>query len=202
MIEISLTRFLDYTIKNGTPKLNSLKLTKKQLAEPYNPATDYYKQIREVIINCHKKGKPLSTITEVAKNVRHAGKRENYPSIASGYKKFIGRKSVKWFTPPQINWEANGVSVSLNPELGLEIDGIRNVIKLYFKSDNPSKYQVRAILSLMDSTLQNSKNNLTMGILNVRKGKLITDNPPDPSFLALMEGEAASIAAIWPSITS
>lgn len=45
MIEISLTRFLD----NGSPKVTSLQYMKRQLTEEYNPATDYYKQIRDAI---------------------------------------------------------------------------------------------------------------------------------------------------------
>ena len=84
--------------------------------------------------------------------------------------------------------------MSLNPELGLEIKGTRNVIKLYFKADQPRKLEIRAIISLMDAVLQNTKNDLTMGVLDVRRGKLITDNPPAPALMALMQGEAAAIA--------
>ena len=200
MIEISLTRFLDFTMKSGSPKVTSLQQTKKQLLDGYSPATDYYKQIRDAIVARHRDSKPFSTIEAVVAHVNNKSKQDNYPAIAAGYKLFCGKKAMKWFTPPQGQWNAHGVSVSLNPELGLEIKGSRHVIKLYFKADQPRKMEVRAILSLMDAQLQDAKNGLTMGVLDVRRGKLITDNPPSPALMALMQGEAAAIAAMWPSI--
>ncbi|WP_437207091.1 hypothetical protein [Planctomicrobium sp. SH664] len=200
MIEISLTRFIDFTIKSGSPKFTSLRETKKQSADGYDPVTDYYKQIRDAIVAHHRNGKSFSTIETIAANVSNKSKRDNYPEIAQGYKKFLGRKQVTWFKPPQADWTAHGVSVSVNPELGLEFNGARNVIKLYFKGPEPKKLEVRGILSLMDANLQNSTRTLTMGLLDVRRGKLITDEPPDGNLLALMQGEAASIAAMWPSL--
>ncbi|MHB8954571.1 MAG: hypothetical protein ACYC4U_16490 [Pirellulaceae bacterium] len=200
MIDISLTRFLDFTMKSGAPKLTSLQQTKKQLADRYNPATDYYKQIRDAIVAHHRDGRPFSTVETVATNVNNRSKQDNYPAIAAGYKSFQGKTQVKWFSPPQGNWTAQGVRVSLNPELGLEIKGTPHVIKLYFKADQPRKLEVRAILSLMDAELQNPNGSLVMCVLDVRRGKLITDNPPNPALMALMQGEAAAIAAMWPAV--
>lgn len=200
MIELSLTRFLDFTMKSGSPKVTSLQQTKKQLGNAYDPATDYYKQIRDAIVSHHRNSKPFSTVDTVANNVKNKSKLQNYPAIAAGYKSFRGTKQIKWFAPPRGDWNAHGVSVSLNPELGLEFKGVRNVIKLYFKSEQPRKLQVSAILSLMDAQLQTPKSTMTMGVLDVRRGKLITDNPPNPALMALMQGEAASIAAMWPIV--
>lgn len=200
MIQISLTRFLDFAMKSGSPKLTSLQETKKQLMDGYSPAIDYYKQIRDAIVAHHKEGKPFSTVESVAANVNNESKRENYPAVAAGYKLFRGKRKITWFAPPQGNWSAQGIRVSLNPELGLEFGGVRHVVKLYFKSDQPRKLEVRAILSLMDAELQDSKSTLNMGVLDVRRAKLITDNPPNPALLALMQGEAAAISAMWPSV--
>ena len=200
MIQISLTRFVDFVIKAGSPKVTSLKETKKQVMDGYDPATDYYKQIRDAIVAHHKDGRHFSTVESVAKLVTHKSKVENYPLIVAGYKKFRGSKNLSWFRPPNRDWDHSGVFVSLNPELGLEIGGNRHVIKLYFKGDEPRKLEVKAILSLMDEQLQDVKKTLTMAILDVRRGKLITDTPPDPGLIALMKGEAAAIATIWPTL--
>ena len=200
MIEISLTRFLDFTMKSGSPKFTSLQQTKKQLADGYDPVTDYYKQIRDAIVSHHKDGKPFSIVESVAANVNNKSKVENYPAIAAGYKTFRGKKQIAWFSPPRDTWDSSGVSVSLNPELGLQFGGTRYVIKLYFKADPPRKLEVNAILALMDSQLQNPKNDLVMGVLDVRRGKLITDNPPAAQLMALMQGEAAAIAAMWSNV--
>jgi hypothetical protein len=200
MIEISLTRFIDFTLKSGTPKITSLKEAKKQILEPYNPAKDYYKQIRDAVINHHRNGTPYSHVEAIASSVQNKTKQINYPLIAAGYKKFRGSKQLKWFKPPQSVWDANGVRVSINPELGLEVKGVPHIIKMYFKADAFRKQEVRAILSLMDMVLQQPNKNLKMGVLDVRNGKLHTDEPPDPTLLALMHGETASIAAMWPAL--
>jgi len=200
MIELSLTRFLDFTLKNGTPKITSLRETKKQSIEEYSTAKDYYKQIRDAIVKYHKNDTPYSHVEALATSITNKSKQENYPLIAHGYKKFLGKKQIRWFKPPQQDWSANGVSVSVNPELGLEFNGRRHVIKMYFKADPLRKQEVKAILSLMDAVLQTPKNSFTMGVLDVRNGKLHTDEPPDPTLLALMNGETAAIAAMWPSL--
>jgi hypothetical protein len=200
MIELSLTRFLDFTMKSGSPKLTSLQETKKQLAQGYDPATDYYKQIRDAIVSHHKDGRPFSTIEAVAVNVNNKSKQNNYPEIAAGYKSFRGKKQTAWIAPPHGMWAAHGVSVSLNPELGLRIGDKQYIIKLYFKADQPRKLEVRAILALMDAELQTANDGLIMSVLDVRRGKLISDNPTNPALMALMQGEAAAIAAMWPSV--
>ncbi len=198
MIEISLTRFIDFTLKSGSPKFTSLRQTKKQLADEYDPVTDYYKQIRDAIVSYHRNGKPFSSIETVATTVKNKSKQKNYPSIAAGYKQFLGKKQIKWFKPPQADWTAHGVSVSINPELGLDFNGTAHVIKLYFKEGRPKKLEVGGVLSLMDALLHNNAHTRTMGLLDVRRGKLFTDAPPNSDLLALMQGEAASIATMWP----
>lgn len=197
MIDISLTRFLDFTLKNGAPKYNSLKQTKAQSTEAYSPAKDYYKKIRDAIVDHHRNGTPFSSVERVASNVDNASKTINYPMIAKGYKTFRGHKHIDWFAPPSSGWVCNGVQVSVNPELGLEYSGKKHVIKLYFKDPKPKKIEVKAIISLMDAELQDSTRSLTMGVLDVRRGRLFADVPPNPGLLTLMEGEAAAIAAMW-----
>jgi len=67
MIEISLTRFLDFTVKSGSPKLTSLRRTKMQLAEGDDPMIDYYKQIRDTIDhqNAAKSGTDFPVLSAV-----------------------------------------------------------------------------------------------------------------------------------------
>lgn len=45
---------------------------------------------------------------------------------------------------------SNGLDVNISPELWLEIDGKKHVIKLYFKSDALSQIKADLILRLMD----------------------------------------------------
>ena len=200
MIDVSLTRFVDFVIKSGTPKLTVVRQTKQQHQEEYSPAKDYYKQIRDAIIAHHRDSKPFSTVDHVATNVNNRSKQENYPLIARGYKKFLGRKNARWFSPPHQSWVHGNLQVSLNPELGLEINGECYVIKLYFKGDKPRKAETKAILALMEMQLQTPTRPKRMAILDVRRAKLLAEPAFNPSLVFLMQGEAVSFASIYDSV--
>lgn len=54
MPDISLTDFVDFVIKMGTPKLTKVKAVKNR--EEYEPAKDYWRQLRKGLQSFHKKG--------------------------------------------------------------------------------------------------------------------------------------------------
>lgn len=56
MIEITLTDFVDFVSKAGTPKLTVVKKVKKHHIDGYDPQTDFYRAIRKGIVDMHKKG--------------------------------------------------------------------------------------------------------------------------------------------------
>ena len=200
MPDVSLTRFVDFVIKSGTPKLTVVRDTKKQIAAGYDPATDYYKRIRDAIVAHHKGKHAYAAVDKIASTVTNKSKQTNYPLIATGYKKFLGRRSIKWFTPPKSPWTHSGLRVQLNPELGLEFGGKRYVVKLYFKGDQPRKLEVKSILALMELELQTPSRPKTMALLDVRRSNLITETTFDPALRLLIEAEALAFESIYKSI--
>src|SRR5215813_13886081 len=53
MERVSLTYFVDFVLKVGTPKLSGVKELKEHR---YDHLTDFYKPLREAIIDMHEKG--------------------------------------------------------------------------------------------------------------------------------------------------
>lgn len=49
------------------------------------------------------------------------------------------------------HWIVSELDVRINPELGLEFDSKKYLIKLYFKNDKLSKEKITQVLTLMES---------------------------------------------------
>jgi len=94
-ISISLTDFIDFVNKSGTSKLTKVKQVKGRNA--YHPASDFYKILREEIVNIHKNDGDKKKLDELIGNLTDEKKKKNYPFSISGYKKFWGKKKIEWF---------------------------------------------------------------------------------------------------------
>ncbi len=127
-----------------------------------------------------------------------------YPEIITGYKKFLGNKSVKWLKPHKKDWKIGNISISVNPEIGLEEkkkDGSTNfyIIKLYFKEERMQKSHVDQILTLMEMQLREKvkEPEVKFALLDIRKNKLYVKNDNNIDERPLLEGEAMSFATMW-----
>lgn len=200
MIRISLTDFVDIVSKSGTPKATKIAQVKNRV--PYNPAADFYKVIRDTIIEMHSASRGKAHLRELLSSLVDQKKASNYPGVVDGYLKWWGRKTLEWFTPPSGIFSDHGMEVSINPELGLNIDGQPHVIKLYFKSEPLSKMRVDIATHLMEVSLRpNCHYNEIIGVLDTRRSRFITSsNTPVGILDATIHAELSYIAAVWPKV--
>jgi len=110
------------------------------------------------------------------------------------------RKDLEWSGCRTARWESGELSVNVNPELGLRINGVEHVIKLYFKKDEPRKRLLEPTLRLIELTLPQGKGAATPGILDVRRRRLFTPTVEVPDIDALLVGEAAAFVAMWSQV--
>jgi len=193
---VSLTTFVDFVSKSGTPKATVVRAYKNR--NSYSVASDYYKHIRDTIITFHKTGSPpLANLA--AGSAKH--KVDNYKAVAKGHKKWVGKKTLTWFDPITDTWSSSGIDVSVNPELGLSINGTPHLIKLYFKGVKLAKNRIDLITHLMSIALgKHVPKGCVMGVLDLRNGKLITPTVPIPSLTAQLKAEAAYWSTLWENI--
>lgn len=189
-MDIPLTSFVDFVLKTGRPRLTCAKEIKAQLEEPYNPISDYYKRFRDTVQELHKKGKPKGDLHRLIGPLP-SSKLDNYTLMIKGYIKFLGSKKILWFTPPRIIWKHSDLDIIINPELGLEINKKKYVIKLYLKRDKPSKDRVSSILALMHEKIRSK--DCEYGLLDVRNSKLYLFEEKMEELLPLIESEAVSL---------
>lgn len=197
MPEISLTDFVDFVVKAGTPKLTKVRQIKER--GEYGPATDFWRTMREAIIDFHRRGSPdKQHFDRILTNLVDRKKRNRYPDAIKGYKKFLGRKQIQWFEPAKTLWSKEGLNVKINPELGLQISGERNVIKLYFKDEKLEKRKVDVVLALMEDALRKKIGaSDKIAILDVSSNALFPSEGLRGNIVPLLIGEAASFVKIW-----
>ena len=199
MIDISLTDFIDYVSKIGTSKFTVVNQIHSR--DEYHPAFDFWKPLREGIIDFHKFDKDKSELDNILNELTDKKKINRYPLLIESYKTFIGRKKIEWFDPPFKEWKTNDLRVRLNPELGLDINGNLYIIKLYFKTDKLSQMKADLILLLMNTKLKKGDfKDATFAVLDVERNKLFEKTKLSKIHLSLLEGEALSFVNIWNSL--
>ncbi len=195
---LSLTDFVEIVSKSGTPKATKVRQVKDRPS--YHPSADYYKQIREAIVEIHRDNSTESILQNIATNTSPA-KRENYTAICAGYKQWHKKHKLAWFQPPDCLYEHSGIHISVNPELGLFVEDKPHLIKLYFKAEPLTKNRVEIITHLMSNCLKTSSPlNTTMAILDIRSSKLIFSLPTETKLNALINAELVYIAALWDEV--
>ncbi len=198
MPEISLTDFVDFASASGSSKLTKVRQIKHR--PDYAPAFDFYKKVREGIVECHRAGDPRTRLASHLGPVTDSKKKRHYADVLAGYRRWWGRKAVVWFDPSRATYSERGIDIRINPELGLRVDGAPHLIKLYFKSDKLTKARVEVITHLMDKALSGTPPGARMGVLDVRNARLVTPTVPIAGLDAMLAGELAYMAATWASV--
>ncbi len=195
MKKISLTDLVDIASAGGKPKATKVKNVKTR--DDYQPAFDYYKQMRDSIIRNHKNNGTRTTLDAEVGFVK-GNKRVNYNLIEKGYRKWWGKKVLNWFDPPRGVYSFRDVEVSINPELGLEVNGTKHLVKLYFKPDHLTKNRVEIISHAMYEALKDDLESGTcLSILDIRNSKLISPAVPIDGMNGILAAELAYVSTLW-----
>jgi len=193
---ISLTDFVDFVTRSGMPKLTKVKQLKHR-AE-YSPYADFYRPFREAVIAAHAEGRGKASIAEAAlRRFEGDGRRHHIVDLCAAYGSWWGRRALDFFPPPTSTRHLGGLDLTINPELGLLIEGRAHVIKLYLKEPALSRRYAEIAAALMHESLAGQPpSGAIMAILDVRRRRLHC-LAPRPELSALLAGELASLATMW-----
>lgn len=197
MDKISLTYFVDFVLKAGTPKLAGVREWKERKDDL---SFDFYRQIRESIVDMHRSGKPDSVLDDFLAAQRDERRRRVYPSIVEGYRRFLSSAKMTWFDPPVGSCKLGDVEVNINPDLGLVIDGKPHLIKIYFRGEPLSAKRTSVVLNLLAGGLADTNPGKVLALLDVRNAKLHTFKAPNPRLGVLLRGEAAAFSTIYAAL--
>lgn len=198
---LTLTDFIDYINRPGmTAKLAKVRELKHR--GPYTTTADFYRPIREAVIRTHASGRDkwsirsfIARIAALGLDFRH--RLPSYELLADAYIGWWGRKRLEWFEPGWQIGDLQGLSISVNPELGLDIEGTPHLVKLYFKEDLLSPRVADVAARMMARVLgDQAPQGATMAVLDVRR-KRLHRLTPRPELDALLDAEVAAFTAMW-----
>jgi len=192
-----MTDFVDFVSSMGSPKATKVKQLKNR--PEYHPSIDFYKPLRDGITNIHIQNRERDSLNQILNSLADKKKFSNYSELIAGYSKWWGRKEILWIGTNSDLFSFNGVDISVNPELGVTVNGQEYLIKLYMKNEPLNTYRVRVLTYLMEIALTNSVSpNTKMAVLDVRNSKLFEGKVgSDPTLQASLVGEMSYISSTW-----
>lgn len=193
MESISLTYFVDFVLTAGTGKLASIRQMKEGRDERYS---DFYRPVREAIVDMHQKGLDTAVLDDLLATLVDPRERRIFPKVVSGYRKFLRQGKMTWFEPPMRDYPLGPISVRINPELGLLIDGRPHAIKLYFRGDPLSPQRALLVNQLLHGALAQTWPGTVFGVLDVRRARLHPFKART-EVGALLQAEAASFSTLF-----
>jgi len=201
MHNLSLTDFTDIAEKNGQQKVTQINKVRRRRKGGYQPQCDFYKKFRQELIKTHREDHPLSDLDFIVQSLKDRRKIGNYSSAVSEYQAWcklrFGNKKVVWFRPPKAEYNHSGVGISVNPELGLECEGERCVIKLYINKTPLSLLKRNFISELIGTTMRPDLRAEKFGILDVKHRKFYPVDHCDAKIHERIDAELDALAPFF-----
>lgn len=196
MESISLSYFVDFVLTSGTGKLTSVKQLKQGKDERFS---DFYRPVREAIVDMHEKGLDTGVLDDLLTSLVDPREKRIFPKVVSGYRKFLRQGKMTWFEPPMRDYPLGPISVRVNPEIGLLIDGRPHAIKLYFRGDPLSPQRTMVVNQLLSNAMSATWPGTVFAVLDVRRAKLFPHRPKS-EVAHLLRAEAASLSSLYGAI--
>lgn len=197
MLSVSLTTFIDFVAATGTSRLTKVRQAKRFYEQGYAPERDYYKPLRDRIVECFAEGWDKQRLAALLADIQDPKKLDNYEACRKGLTKWTGRKNFRSMNAQSAKWRSGDLVVGLSPELWLRVEGNPFVIKLHLKGDALSQQKANLVLHLMDKKLSDHG---TVGVLDVRRSKLFVQTREIPDLDALLTSEALAFTTLWRAV--
>lgn len=192
-MKISLTELVDIVAKAGVRKARQVGLTAERHEDEYSVAKDFYKPLRDAIVAVHKRGESKSRLLDLFAHVRDQKKIGRYRLLVSCYQKWWARNDLIWVDPVAGLYSRHGITVSINPEIGLRFqNGEVLIIKLYFKAEKLSRADADLITSLMATSLGRTD----VAVLDVERRRIFLPPKDNSSRMMMLSAELAYIAEL------
>ncbi|WP_406645778.1 hypothetical protein QEZ52_17585 [Aliisedimentitalea scapharcae] len=110
------------------------------------------------------------------------------------------QNALNWFDPPKGEWSTAEFQLSVNPEMGLIIDGQKHAIKMFINKNKLSRLKAQMGGLLMSKALSIKAPNTKFSIFDIKQKQLHTFAAPSEKLEYLLIGEAAHLSAMLSAI--
>jgi len=199
MIQVSFTKFLDFVAQTGEPKATTALQAWRQSNTPYDPAKDYHKRVRSLLVKSEQTGETPDWDAFIAS--QNPKKQKNFNETIELYTKWRSKQSnATWFQPPRGDWKSSEFQITVNPEIGLDIEGQKYAIKLFLNRNKLSRLKAQMGGLLMHEALSQANPNVSFSIFDVKVEKMHIFATASEKLEYLLIGETAHLSAMLSAI--
>lgn len=197
-IKISMTEFVNFINASGIARMTVVANAKAKHEEMEGNPYDYWKDFKDEVKKQLKKQGSKEDLLELLETMRE-DVLDNYQKMINGYLKFWKPTRMKWIKPVNKLANIGGVKMYVNPEIGIEWQNKKYMIKLYLKANESlDKRHADIILALMENQLREKVDeDVLFAILDVRKGRLYPYVNDDPRLMIFLKSEGREFAEMW-----
>ncbi|MEM7751961.1 MAG: hypothetical protein AAF230_01020 [Pseudomonadota bacterium] len=196
MIRVSFTKFLDFIAQTGEPKAETAISAWRQSNTPYDPKRDYHKRMRTALIEALRNGQ--SPNWEEFIELQNEKKRKNFSDTITKFEEWKETySSIHWFEPPRATWSSTEFQITVNPELGLSLDGNRVVVKLYLNRVRISSLKAQTGGLIMEQALRPLvENSTSFAVYDIKAERFHLFDGASEHLRYNLIGESANMSAI------
>lgn len=169
MLKITLTQFIEVLTRTAINKAKKVRAVKKQFEEPYAPNVDCYKMLRDVLVKGRDQKELQASLQIFSKKTWDASRQSHYPVLIAGYLRWLGRKKIEAQRLVPRAYHRGDVTLTVNPELRMTINGCPLIVKLYFKEPVLQRADAQLVCNVISHVY---KEPLTYAVLDVQRSRL------------------------------
>lgn len=189
-MRVGLNNFLRFISANGASKVNQVL----EALQDYRDWKDFYKDFREAAVLAIASG-DLAQLRSVVLNADTELKQKHFSECLEGLEDWARRNSYAYISAPVgRSWDAGEIKIAVNPEVIIDIDGERYIVKLYMSKEKLTQPARRAFAWLVHKTHGTAAR---PAILEVRKGRLAPAPKPTGKIAQWVRAEVAAFIALW-----
>jgi hypothetical protein len=204
--------------------MNARPAAQRSLLKAYKFSTDSlgnkrpqivrYSEARAAIQQYHDNGNKTDILKEAILDLRYkeelphikdaARIRDNMRAI-NNYMRHYSQSQYVLITRPRLKYKHLNVEISATPDLFVDDDGIRKLIKLHFNASSASQESIKFILKIMHEASSNAglrvdaKNVI---FLDLSRNQSYSGSPLNKNLRRDVNAACENIADIWPHIKS
>lgn len=190
MPTIPLSRFIDFTVAQGSARVRAVAAAKKK----YEPQSDFYKRIRTATVRQFEEGWDATKFRKTVQKISTPHKAEHFEECRAGLAKWAKNKTISATQAPNKVWSASGLDIQVNPELRMVVDGEKFVVKLYFSAPSLSRARRDHMLYLLEEAAPAGQ---TAAILDIRRSRLMPAPKARRKLGPLLAAEAGAFASLY-----
>jgi len=196
---VSLGRFAQFALATSAQRRAMVADHRRLLNTVWSPITDPYRFLINAIVAMHRDGSDASALDSAITRERSVRRRTVIEDAAADYLGWLTAVNPSGSFPvASVTWRCGNACVRVNPELGLEINGTRYVVKLHFVKRSLSRDEAALMTVSMRAALGSSvPADCKMAVLDVRSGVLYIEPRYQDRVLRRLRAAADDLAEVW-----